>query len=634
MRKLYSTILALLLLAVTARASHIVGGEITYVYLGNNNYRIVIDIYQDCKDGQQSAIDQDVPALLGVFYNDGTRQAYISLDTIGGINTSSIDVPANFSNSCINRAPDVCLKRRRFTKTYPFPPSNRGYIIVYQRCCRNASVLNINQPGNTGATYFAVIPPQNTATQNNSAVFKNYPPQIICINTPLVYDHSAYDVDGDSLSYEFCQAYRGGAPDDAKPDPAPPPFFPVAYAPPFTAANPMRGSPTIQIDSRTGKISGTPTLLGRYVVSVCVSEWRNGVKINTVTREFQFVVTDCSKAVVANTPLFSEFPNTYIVNCRDRTVLFKNTSVGGFDYHWDFGVNGATSTEFEPTFTYPDTGTYIVKLLVNKGTTCPDSIERIVKIYPNFDGDFEITGLRCPNSDIQFTDLSTSTYDPINFWSWDFGDSQFSGEQNPVHRYPEGGLYRVTLFSGNGYGCRDTTVKELDIERFKPYAGNDTIIVKGEYINFAASGGVTYVWSPGTYLDYTNIYNPIGRYPDTGTFSYNVNITSQNNCVGDDSITVRVVGQSSYFVPSAFSPNGDGNNDVFRPRAVGYRSVDYFRVFNRYGQMVWESKDFSQGWDGTFNGNKADIGTYFYMLKMVDRFGQPQTAKGDVILVR
>jgi gliding motility-associated-like protein len=626
-------ILGLIISPFLSLASHIVGGEITYKYQGNNRYRITVDIFQDCIGGQQNAIQQDDPAFLSLFYNDGSGQK-IRSDSVGG---TTINVPANFSNSCVNNPPLVCLKRIRFEFEYFLPPSPRGYIVVYQRCCRNAAIVNVVNPGNVGATYYCIIPPSTQVpVPNNSATFKNYPPQIICANVPLVYDHSATDIDaGDSLSYELCQAYIGGQPDDAKPIPEPPPFLPVAYSPPFTASNPMGGNPRIQIDPRTGLLTGTPSGdAARFVVTVCCHEWRNGVKINTVTREFQFSVTGCTKAVVANTPVFSDLPNTYIVDCIDSTVQFKNSSTGGFDWFWDFGVNGATSTEFEPTFTYPDTGTYLVKLVVNRGTTCPDSITRIVKVYPSFTGDFSISGLFCPKSRIEFADSSKTTYGTIDYWSWDFGDSQFDGNQYTAHQYDSGGIYKVILYSGSTKGCRDTTVKLVDIEKFKPFAGNDTVIVKGERIDFKASGGIYYAWTPTTLLSDPTIFNPVAYYNDEGYYRYNVHIQSEYGCQGDDSIIVRVVANPSFFVPNAFTPNGDGRNDILRPRAVGYRNAEYFRIFNRFGEMVHDSKDFEVGWDGYYKGNKADIGTYYYMLKLINRFGAVETSKGDVILLR
>lgn len=617
-------------------ATHIVGGEVTYKYLGNNNYQIRIDIYQDCISGDPKAIEQDNPAIISIFTGTGQRYLYDSISA-----SSDLRVPDNFSNECVNNKPKTCLNRVTFIKIYNLPPNGSGYEVVYQRCCRNGSIANIVDPGAVGASYYCLIPP--TATRpNNSAVFKNYPPQIICINNPLFYDHSATDPDGDSLSYEFCTAYTGGSATNAKPTPTSTAFQPVTYSYPYSAQQPMRGNPSLQIDSKTGLITGTPVQLNRYVVTVCCHEWRSGEMINTVTREFQFVVTNCSKAVVANIPQLSEEFNTYIVQCDGYNVRFMNLSTGAnaanpFAYTWDFGVESTTADTShlrEPEYTYPDTGTYTVKLVVNRGSTCTDSISRLVKVYPDFKAEFDFNGFPCPNVPIQFNNHTESTYKPINFISWNFGDGNLSSDENPQHTYSKGGDYPVTLVSKNIKGCVDTVVHVVPVEDFRPFAGNDTIIVKGESIIFQATGGNVYTWTPPTYLNNPYVANPIGYYPDTTRITYAVHIASEAGCEGDDSINVWVVNQGSVFVPSAFSPNGDGKNDLLRPIGIGYRNVNFFRVFNRWGQVVFYGSRFTDGWDGSAQGRPADIGTYFWVLSITDRYGNEQLYKGDVTLVR
>ncbi len=621
----------LLFFHLPAKASHIVGGDVTYQCLGNSNYKITIEIYEDCLTGQQSAIEEDNPAYLGVYTGPNFHTVYFyDSISLGSRQT----VPVNFSNQCINNYPNTCLYKATFTKTYYLPANTAGYTVVYQRCCRNATILNINNPGSVGATYSCVIPPTTQAVCNNSAVFRNYPPQIICMNNPLVYDHSATDPDGDSLSYEFCTSYVGGSTNDAKPTPQPPPFQPVAYISPFSALNPMGGYPQITINSMTGLITGKPNIQGRFVVTVCCHEWRNGVIINTVSRDFQFVVTNCTRAVVADIPKAEPETNTYVVQCKDYTVHFRNTSTGGFSYNWDFGVTGATSTDFEPTYTYPDTGTYLVKLVVNRGSTCPDSTTALVRVYPSFHADYDISGLHCPNSPLSFTDLTASTYKPISSWQWNFGDNQFSSEQNPVHTYAAGNNYNVTLVSKNYLGCTDTITKSVFVENFKPSAGNDTIIVAGEIVNFQATGGIQYLWTPATNLNTSTGPNPVGVYNDTGHYAYNVYIKSTEGCEANDTIRVWVVAQPSWFVPNAFTPNGDGKNDYMRPITVGYSANNYFRIFDRFGEKVYESKDFSQGWDGNYLGKPAELGTYFWELSITDRHGVKEFHKGDLTLIR
>lgn len=630
-----------------AFATHIVGGGLTYECLGSGvggiRYRIKLEIYQDCLNGLPDAIAEDIPAYIGIFSKES---AWKILDSIGERNQGTVEdvlVPPNFNNECVNNPPKLCLRRVTFTKVYTLPVNSAGYRVMFVRCCRNEAILNLNNPGQVGATYFCDIPATSEASCNNSAYFKNYPPQIICVNNPLAYDHSARDNDGDSISYELCDAYPGGTTTGPKPWPTgtlPRPITQVNQSPPsygykagFSPTKPMGGNPVIQINPVTGMITGTPNQQGRYVVSVCAHEWRNGIRINTVHREFQFTVTNCSKAVVADIPQFSDEYNTYIVSCKSKTVNFINKSKGGFKYNWSFGT-GDVSSEFEPTYTYPDTGTYTIKLIVNEGSTCPDSISRFVKVYPDYYAGYDVAGLECPNAPLQFTDMTQATYKPVVKWEWFFGDGNTSDAQNPEHAYAQGGDYSVTLISTSIKGCRDTAVKTVSIDRFKPFAGNDTIIVKGESVYFNASGGSIFEWSPTNNLNTTGSPNPIGYYPDTGRYAYNVYIKSPRGCEGNDSIRVWVVGQGSLFIPSAFTPNGDGRNDLLRPLSVGYSSFNYFRVFNRWGELVFDTKRIGDGWDGTFRGKNADIGTYFWLLSAVDKDGITHQKKGDATLIR
>lgn len=644
--RLLACLFVFLALPFSLFASHIVGGDFVYTYVGdtviggvlNQKYKVTLYIYQDCVTGVPDAINQDNPAFLTIYKNTNPPIFY-SRDTSVFYNPNNggdIKVPSNFSNDCINRAPQLCLMRKRFERIYNFPASSEGYLVVYQRCCRNSSIINVIAPGDEGATYYCVIPP--VSKRNTAAAFKNYPPQIICLNNPLYYDHSATDADGDSLSYEFCPAQVGATDADIKPYTAsPPPYDTVGYFPPFTYANPISGFPAIEVDPETGIISGTPNKLGRFLVTVCCNEWRNGVLINTTKREFQFVVTDCSKKVVADVPLLSKLPNTYVVNCTDYSVPFLNKSSGGFEYKWYFDVEGntaATSTEFEPKYTYPDTGTYLVKLIVNPGSTCPDSITRFVKIYPVFKAQFEDTGRYCPGLPITFIDKTLSTMKPINNWLWDFGDGATSSQQNPVHAFVKGTTYNVTLASENAKGCVDTVLRKIEIQDFRPYAGDDTIIVKGEYIQFEGKGGTRYTWLKRVNLSDTSISNPRASYDDTGTYVYYLQVESDYGCKGIDTMRVMVVNKGYFVMPTGFSPNRDGHNDVFRPLAVGYSRVKAFRIYNRFGQEIYLGNSIEEGWDGTYKGRDVELGVYFWQIVYTDRFGKDGSTSGEVTLVR
>lgn len=622
-----------LLWGIYGYASHIIGGEFTYTYQGNNVYRITLSIYQDCLTGNPSAIQQDNPAKVTIFEGDGN--IYLQDATLVAV--SSVLIPSNFSNSCITNVPNTCLRKTVFVKDYLLPTNTLGYRILYQRCCRNATILNLDNPGTTGASYYCDIPPLGTVGVNNSAIFKVDPPQIICLNVPFVYDHSANDVDGDSLSYNLCEAYIGGSQSNSSPLPNSISLFPVNYSVPYTYDNPIQGNPGIQIDAVSGLMYFTPTIQGRYVVTVCCNEWRNGVIINTSKREFQFVITNCYKTTIANIPQFSSDFNTYIFTCKTKEVNFKNTSIGGLSYHWDFGVNNSladTSNLFEPTYIYPDTGTYKVKLIVNPNSTCSDSITRYVKVYPDFKTDFTITGNPCPNSIINLNAQITNSCPPTSFYNWYSNGIMIGNTANTTISYTQSGKNTLMLIAGNGKGCRDSIKKDFIIDNFIPFAGNDTIIVVGQQIQFNASGGSQYLWTPSAYLNVNNISDPVGYYPILDTIQYTVNITSSNGCVGSDDIIVRVVKQGSYFMPSGFTPNNDGVNDRIRPILIGYTKLNYFSVYNRWGELIFNSKNINDSWDGTFKDQKCEMGTYFYTISVTDRNNKIDNYKGDFILIR
>jgi gliding motility-associated-like protein len=615
-------------------ASHMIGGDVYYRCLGNNVFRITIILYQDCLTGDPFAIEQDNPANYAIFTG-----ANLPFRTGQANYTSKETVSPNFNNACINNYPNTCLQKMTFEFDVTLPPSATGYKIIYARCCRNAFINNLISPGETGVTYYATIPPfGDKECPNNSAIFKNFPPQIICANNPFVYDFSAIDPDADSLTYQLCAAKNGASTNDPKPTGqqmvANPPN--VSYNPPYTAQVPINGAPAFHINPTTGIMTGTPTGTGRYIVTVCVSEWRNGQVINTFSRDVQFVITNCSKAVVANIPELPDEPNTYTVQCKDYTVKFSNTSTGGFSYEWDFGVPGATSTEFEPTFTYPDTGTYYVTLVVNKGSTCPDSITRIVKVYPHFKADYEFDGQMCPESDIRFTDKSTTTYGTISKWHWNFDDGTVSDIQNPIHAFRKpGGSKQVTLIAKSSLGCRDTFTQTIPISYFDPFAGNDTTIVLGYPFTMNATGAAFYEWTPSQYLDNATLPQTGTSFPDTGTYTYVLRASNEEGCIAHDTINILVVKYSQLFIPNAFSPNGDGLNDVFEPKIVGYSLINAFSVYNRFGQKVYATSNVNRpAWDGRLNGKVCEIGTYFWIINATDAFGNKKTLKGDVTLLR
>jgi gliding motility-associated-like protein len=160
--------------------------------------------------------------------------------------------------------------------------------------------------------------------------------------------------------------------------------------------------------------------------------------------------------------------------------------------------------------------------------------------------------------------------------------------------------------------------------------------VIGQELHFDATGGINYIWSPPTALSNTNISDPVAVYDGSiDSVRYTVLVSDEMNCLDSASVTVKIFKTNpQIFVPTAFTPNGDGVNDVFRPIGVGIKSIEYFRVFNRWGQLVFSTTVNGQGWDGSIGGKPQSTNTFVWIVKGIDYLDKPFVRKGTVTLIR
>lgn len=169
-----------------------------------------------------------------------------------------------------------------------------------------------------------------------------------------------------------------------------------------------------------------------------------------------------------------------------------------------------------------------------------------------------------------------------------------------------------------------------------PFAGRDTAVIIGQPLQFNAEGGVSYLWTPSTGLSNPTIANPIGIYD--GSFDnirYRVDVFNAAGCSDSAFVNVKIFKTApSIFVPTAFTPNNDGLNDVIRPIAVGMKEIKYFRIYNRWGQMVFHTTTNGQGWDGRINGSPQATNVFVWMVSATDYLGNPYFQKGTVTLIR
>jgi gliding motility-associated-like protein len=540
MQKISKIILLLSLFCAlqnSLKATHIVGGEMTYRCLGNDQYEITLQVFRDCYTGIPPF---DPVAWVAVYDTSWVLNDILKMDFKGIDDT----LPIILSNPCLVAPPDVCVNTTTYVDTLTLPFLPGGYTLVYQRCCRNQLIRNIIGPLDTGASFLVEISERALLECNQSAVFTKWPPVAICINNPIDFDHSAVDPDGDDLVYSLCTPLNGGSQLVPIPMPPPPgPYEEVQWLTPYDLSNVLGGDP-LSINPQTGFITGIPNTLGNYVVGICVSEFRDGELISTTRRDFQYNVSDCG------TPVAAFFAPE--IQCDNKKVKFNNSSVQANTYKWlfEYGLNNnAISTSFMPTWTYPDTGVYTIALIANPGFTCTDTVFKQIYIAKNFlDAAFDVTFPECTGGlELAITNLSVDSIFGASGYQWNLeGPSNFminSTSINPTFSVDEGGDYTLTLIGTSLNGCKDTLVKTF-VAPFPTLEmlPVDITICAGESAGLFpnAPSNQTYLWEPATNLSSTTAGNPIANPPSSTV--YTVTATSTlSPCSAQKNVTVTVL---------------------------------------------------------------------------------------------
>ena len=528
--KRYISFVLLIFLRISSFASHIVGGEMNYKYLGNGNYKITLTVYRDCINGRAPF---DNPASIGFFDDRGNLiksiQVNISLQQ---------SVPNAINSPCIDPPTNVCYELAQYIFTTNVPAGTGACTIAYQRCCRNYSIINMADVQGTGATYTAVITDPSIAPINSNPVFNDWPPTFICKNAPFTFDHSATDPDGDSLVYELSYPYLGADIIEPMPDPpGSPPYSPIIFLPPYSLNNPFGGTP-LQINPKSGIMKATPFTEGQFVYGITVKEYRNGIYIGETRRDFQINVVSCPAFTVAS--IFSP-----TVACGNLDAHFINNSFNASTYSWSFGdslsVNDTSSLK-NPAYMYPDTGDYLVKLIAFSpyDSLCNDTVEGVVHVYPPFSSNFNFSNIHCSN-EFSFFDRSFGVNGFANHWLWNFGDNDISYSSNPVHIFNTPGEYNVTLSASVDSGCNDTmaikvVVLENPVSDFSLLLDTCSFIIKTKNKSSAA---VIYQWNFGDQkVDYFLEGNH--KYNSPGDYNIQLVVASDSFCIDTSYLQVSI----------------------------------------------------------------------------------------------
>lgn len=341
-------------------------------------------------------------------------------------------------------------------------------------------------------------------------------------------------------------------------------------------------------------------------------------------------------------PQFTASPPTQ--SFPNAMVTFTNlTNAGTWSYLWRFG-DGNTSTVTAPTHTYATPGDYTVKLIVTNGE-CSDSISSLVRILPTPPiSDFAEIPQGC--EPWTATLVNNSQYGTS--YLWDFGDGTYSNNVNPVHTWYLGGIYTVTL-TVTGPGGVDISSRIIEVYsapialfKFSP----EKVYVNDQYVRFynLSKDATSYIWDFGD-GDTSHVAEPAHKYMIKGVFDITLHAYSANGCVGSltvsPGVTVESAGELRF--PTAFRPNKDGpiegpptpaTIDMFFFPPVQEQVMEYkLQIFNRWGALIFESRDINRGWNGYYKGKLVQQGVYVWLCEGKYSDGRPFRKVGDVTLL-
>lgn len=537
-------LLILLISSFQVSASHIIGGDIYYDFLGNNQYRFYITLYRDCNS---TGAEFDDPMKLTIYKADGSM--FLNLDVPF---PGSEFVPIPFDNPCATPPNNLCVEKAVYTIVVNLPPIPGGYDVSYQRCCRGPNITNLISPDDTGLTLTTHVPGSETGFTNNSSPrFTYYPPMLLCANEQKTINHSATDPDGDQLVYSLVTPYSGANSANPMPTQAPaPPYFPVQWAGAFGATNPLGPGSNITINSTTGIITVNPSMIGLFVVGVRVQEYRNGILVGQTVRDFLFRVFNCNITLQAILPIQEDL-STFVSYCQGLTVQFENNSYGGSNYAWDFGVSGTNndlSSSFAPSFTYPTSGTYTARLIVNPGQPCTDTayIELIVNNPFSLSWTSQDSLCITGNS----FDFVGQTSNPNANFSWDFDpDASVQSSTNLIVNdvsFSTPGFQTITI-NGDDGDCITSYTDSVYIFEMPTSSFNAPPLVQciGLTIPFEnnSTNAFNYSWDfgiPGTNTDQSNAIEPTFSFQNPGTYSIQLIASSNGTCVDTSEVTITV----------------------------------------------------------------------------------------------
>lgn len=593
------------------QATHLVGGDLGYEYLGETNpgsglynYRVYMNFYLNCDSSSSFETLYDLlnqnyntPLPVGVYIEDpaNPNADKVQFTTLDLLLIDSVLIEPDLPSGC-GVGQGVCTKKGTFETITTLPLDFGGYHLYYQMCCRNLAITNLNNPNGTGIGYYAFIPP--TIVDNSSPEFLGLPTPFLCAGDTTTFLNSAVDPDGDVLIFSFETPYNsyvvaGGI----TPPPATLgwPIPNVTYVGGFGVSQPFGSGGYSFINAANGLTEYVSPIQGNFIVAVEVKEYRNSILIGVTRRDLQLQAIACppnstpslttatqqvSFAVDAGDQLCftSEF------NDLDGDSLFLTASGSIFDplvfnpaatiqapdsgsgsvnttFCWDTGCDQGQSTP------------YLFSLSVADNGCPPKTVDVVYDITVNpFIGPSSITG---PNSVCEGALSSTySTQSISGTYQWIVSGGNINGpstDSTIVVDWGASGSGEVSVVGISAFGCSSDTISLPITISALPVAnaGSDTVICVGQSVDLGGSptgpAGASYIWSPPADLSNPVVANPVATPASTQTYVVNV---TESGCSVNDTVQVIVSepvanagGDISICVGDSGTLNGSGGSN-------------------------------------------------------------------------
>jgi gliding motility-associated-like protein len=608
-------------LGQSARATHIVGGEMELQHKAGSTYSLTLNLYFDAVNGSANAMDAEL--LAGVFDKTTNRlMARLMLPRTSntGVNYSN---PACASASLSTRklvyASDLTLDAATYT-------SPGGYYVAVERCCRNVVINNIVNPGGAAQTFYLEFP----AVVRNGQPFVDSTPRIFpalsdyaCLGELFYYDFSGQDPDGDSLAYDMVTPLNGhtGAGAVSLPQPLAAPYSPISWSSGLSQSTQMPGAPTLAINARSGRLTVRPTRLGLFVFGVRCAEYRRGVKIGEVRRDFQLLVLPCQPNATPSVQALVPGTRRRYQPGRDTLRLlpgqdhclpltFTDSDPSSQLTLTARPVNFTVAAgSVGPTFTTSTSGTVRASGAPDtlRATLCfPDCLDSQGRVYL-LDLIVADNGCSLPKRDtvrVAFTARPAPNTAPQLTSS--FPPPPLDANAPPVLvRLPLGQAYAASLLgldadqnaltmtaTGQGF--------DLAAAGMQFRAQNGTGRASGTFTWQASCEGARQPEMTVTFqLQEAATCTPL---PQMRTVRFQV---------------VPAADSAAFRPPNVITPNGDGLNDAFSlpnlPPDFCEARFAGVRIYSRWGREVYHSPERSFRWAGA-----GTAGTYYYLVTYTD----------------